>query len=144
MRKVWILAANRTTARVFRAENTHKLVEIKTLQHQEGHEHASDLNADRQGRSNNRKGYGIDTMEAKTPTETKEAVRFAIEIANMLHEGLKTDSFERLYVIANPPFVSILRDACKASVVKLIEKEVHKDLTQCRSEQVRECLPPVL
>ena len=76
MRKVWIITANRTHARVLRAENTHKLVEIKTLNHKEGHEHARDLCADKQGRTNNRQGYGIDTMQAKTPVETKEAVRF--------------------------------------------------------------------
>lgn len=144
MRKVWIITANRTQARVFRAENTHKLVEIKTLQHKEGREHARDLNADRQGRNNNRRGYGIDTMEAKTPVESKESVRFATEIAHMLHEGHKAGSFERLYLIANPPFVSILRDAIKTPVAKLIQEEVHKDLTHCRTEQVRESLPPVL
>ena len=144
MRKVWIITANRTQARVFRAENTHKLVEIKTLEHQEGHKHARDLNADRQGRNNSRKGYGVDTMEAKTSAEAKDAVLFATEIAHMLQEGYKAGSFERLYLIANPPFVSILRDALETPIAKIIQNEVHKDLTRCRTEEVREYLPPVL
>ena len=144
MRKVWIVTANRSQARVFRAENTHKLVEIKTLYHQEGREHAQDLNSDRKGRTNSHFGHTVDTMQAKTPVETKEAVIFATEIANMLDEGYKAGSFERLYLIANPPFVSILRDCLKTPIAKLIQSEIHKDLTHSRSEEVREYLPPVL
>ncbi|MCP5470152.1 MAG: host attachment protein [Chlamydiales bacterium] len=144
MRKVWIITANRCKAKVFRAENTHKLVEIKTVEHKEAHEHARDLNADRQGRNNNRLGYGVDTMEAKTSVEEKDAVQFAMELAHMLHEGYKAGFFERLYLIANPPFVSILRDALPKQVASLVEKEVHKDLTHSKGEEVREYLPPVL
>ncbi|MCH9610521.1 MAG: hypothetical protein SP1CHLAM42_05880 [Chlamydiales bacterium] len=144
MRKVWIVVANRTKVRVFRAENTHKLVEIKTLDYQDGHKHARDLNSDRQGRNNNRLGYGIDTIEAKTNVETKESVRFATEIAAMLDDGYKNQSFERLYLIANPPFVSIIKDALNTPITKLIQSEVHKDVTRARSEEVREYLPPVL
>ncbi len=144
MKKVWIVTANRSTARVFRAENTHKLVEIKTLQHEEGHQYARDVYTDRQGRASKRQPYGTDTMQAHTSLETKESVRFAMEIAHMLDEGYKAGQFERLYIIANPPFVGILHDACKGPIAKLIEKEVHKDLTHCRNEQIRECLPPVL
>jgi len=144
MRKVWIITANRTIARVFRAENTHKLVEIKMLEHSEGNKHARDLYSDRQGRSNSRHGYGINTMEAKTPFEVKEAILFATEIAHMLDEGHKSGSFERLYLIANPPFVGILRDALSHAVAHLIQSEIHKDLTHCRTEEVREYLPPVL
>ena len=62
----------------------------------------------------------------------------------MLHEGHKAGSFERLYLIANPPFVSILKDSLEPAVAKMIQDEVHKDLTHCRSEEVREYLPPVL
>lgn len=144
MRKVWIVVANRSQVRVFRAENTHKLVEIKTLDHKEGHEQARDLQSDRKGRTNNRKGFGVDTMEAKTSAETKESVVFATEIAQMLEEGEKAKAFERLYLIANPPFVSILKDAMKSALTKMIQGEVHKDLARCSPEQIREYLPPVL
>lgn len=144
MRKVWIISANRTQARVFRAENTHKLIEIKTIMHEEGHEHARDLYSDRQGQNNSRKGYGVDTMEAKTSMEAKESVRFATEIAKMLFESFKAGSFERLYLIANPPFVSILKDALDPQLAKIVQAEIHKDLHQAKSEEIREYLPPVL
>ncbi len=144
MRKVWIVTANRTCLRVFRAENTHKLVEIKKLEHADGHKHGRDLTAEKEVRNTYRKGFGVDTMEAKTSIEAKEAVQFATEIAEILHEGYKAGSFEKLYLIANPPFVSIVRDALPKALTKIIGSEVHKDLTKCRPEEVREYLPPVL
>ncbi|MCH9703593.1 MAG: host attachment protein, partial [Chlamydiae bacterium] len=58
--------------------------------------------------------------------------------------GYKNQSFERLYLIANPPFVSIIKDALNTPITKLIQSEVHKDVTRARSEEVREYLPPVL
>lgn len=144
MRKIWIVTANRSRATIYRAESTHKLVEIKSLKHGEGHEHAKDLVSDKQGQVNNRVGFGVDAMELRTKVETKESRNFAKEIAEVLREGHKVGAFERLYLIANPPFITFLKEAMGTPVINLIQKEVHKDLTQSKGEDIREYLPPVL
>lgn len=83
-------------------------------------------------------------MEEKTPPKVKEAVSFAHQIAHFLEENFHTGTYERIYLVVKPPFLGHLREALNPNVSKLIESEVHKDLTQMRPEQIREYLPPVL
>ncbi|MFN0064926.1 MAG: host attachment protein [Chlamydiales bacterium] len=144
MRKVWIVCANKSRAKVLYAENVDKLCEFRSLEHKESHEKAKDLVADKRGRTNSRVGFGMNSLEEKTTPQEKEAHHFAAEIAHMLDEAHKSGEFERLYLIANPPFVAVLKGCLKPAIVKLIEKEIHKDLTLSKSEQIREYLPPVL
>ncbi len=144
MRKVWIVVANGSQSTIYKAKNTHTLIELKTFQHHETQQSKGELNSDRPGRQTNRVGYGTDTMEEKTPPKVKEASSFAQEIAYYLEEGFNGATCERIYIVAKPPFLGFIRGALSANVSKLVEAEVQKDLTQMRPEQIREYLPPVL
>lgn len=144
MRKVWIIVANATLTKIYKAENVNSLIELKQFHHLEGHLSGEELYSDRQGRMTMRNMYGTDTMEDKTSPKTKIANLFAEEIVQFLEEGFNTNQYERLYLIAKPPFLGHLHQFLPPNVSKLIYSEIHKDLTQMGPEQIREYLPPVL
>lgn len=144
MRKVWIIVANASQTIIYKAENVHKLTEIKKLQHAESHLARRDLVSDKQGRGHQRIGSANDTLSDTTSPKEKEANIFAHEIAHFLEEGYKNGEYERLYLISKPPFLGYLRQSLSPHVSKLIESEIHKDLTLIKSEEIREYLPPVL
>lgn len=144
MRKVWIVVANSSYSKIYRAENAHKIIDFKTLEHAESHMHAQDLVSDCQGRTTRSTLFGTDTMSERTSIKTKESMHFAQQIVACLEEGCKNGDCERLYIIAKAPFLGHLREALTPNLAKLVHAEVSKDLTQLTPEQVREYLPPVL
>lgn len=144
MRKVWIVVANGSQASIYRAENLSHLIEVEHFNHEEAHMKKSEFNSDRPGRATQRKGYGTDTMEEKTPPKEKEHLHFATTLANYLTTHFHKSSFERLYLVSSLPFLGHLRLALDPNVSKLVASEIGKDLTQSRPEQIRDYLPPVL
>lgn len=144
MRKIWIVVANSTYSKIYRAEDTRKIVEFKTLEHLEGHMKAQELVSDNQGRNTNSKTYGTDTMGDKLTLKTKESMHFADQIVAFLDEGWKNGECERLYIISKAPFLGHLRESLPPHLAKMVHSEINKDLTQLTAEQVREYLPPAL
>lgn len=146
MRKVWIVVANSTYSKIYHAENTQKIIELRSFEHREGHMKASQLVSDSQGRNTNTAiyGYGSDSMEDKTSLKTKESMIFAHQIIAYIEEGIKKGECERLYLIASPVFLGHLREVLTPQLAKLVHTEINKDLTQLTPEQIREYLPPVL
>lgn len=144
MRKVWVVVANSSISKVYKADSVDTLSELKQFHNLAAHLTRQDLASDRPGRSTQRGFYGTDTMEEQTPLKVKEGVLFAKEIAHFLEEGYNAGHYERIYLIAKPPFLGFIHQSLHPNVAKLIESEVHKDLTQMRPEQIREYLPEVL
>lgn len=144
MRKVWIVVANSTHSKIYHAENTHKIIELKSFEHPEGHMRANELMSDSLGRTTHMGLYGTQAMEERTSLKTKESTIFARQIIAYLEEGFKKGECERLYLIANPAFLGHLREVLTPHLAKLVHAEINKDLTQLTPEQIREYLPPVL
>ena len=124
--------------------NAHKIIEIKSFEHEESHLPVHELVSDAQGRSTSAITFGSDTMDERTSIRTKEAVKFADQIVDFIEDGFKKGECERLYVVAKAPFLGHLREALSPGLHKIVAAEVSKDLTQLSPEQVREYLPPVL
>lgn len=144
MRKVWIVVANSCVAKIYRAENVETLVEHKSFEHQESHMPSRDLVSDHLGRATQKGFAGSDTMQERTPLKLKEANAFAHQIAAFLQESYNKGEFERLYLIAKAPFLGSLRESLPANLTKIIESEIHKDLSQQTAREIRDYLPPVL
>lgn len=142
MHKIWVVVANRSEMKIYLAKNVNTLTEISTLKHLEGQQTDQNLVADKQG--SHRGSFGTDTMEEKTSTKHKQATNFANQIAKKLEDGIKHEKVERIYLLASPEFMGILRQILKPNIRKFIEKEIDKDLTSANVEQIREHLPPVL
>lgn len=142
MRKVWVVVANRAEMKIYRAENVHTLIQIHYLTHIQSQLTSQELTSDKQG--SHRGSFGSDTMEEKTPAKLKEANSFANQIAKVLEDAVNKKEVERIYLIANPQFMGILRQAINPQVAKLIEREIPKDVVHATADQIREYLPPVL
>jgi protein required for attachment to host cells len=143
MRKVWILVANGSDAKVYRAESVKHLCLEESFTHPESRLPNHDLVSDGQGRNTERFGSQPHKMEYRHSPKLKEKDHFASEIALYLEKGLLEGKYERLYVIANPTFISLLHHHLNGSVTKVIEKEIHKDLMVFGPEEVIKHLPPV-
>jgi len=144
MKKVWVVVANSSLSKIYRAENTNVLIEHGIFFHDESHLPVHELLSDRQGRETNKGMCGGDTYEARTPTKLKEALHFAEQIAHFLEKGYNAGEYEKVYIVAKPPFLGHLRQFLHPNVAKLVGAEIHKDLTQLRPEEVREYLPSAL
>jgi len=69
-----------------------------------------------------------------------EAARFAHEIAGELDRARREDRFDRLVVMAGPPFLGALRAALPEPVRARVMAEVPKDLVHQADSAVREAL----
>lgn len=144
MKKVWVVVANQTKARIYQAKNMHALEEIHGFIHPEGHLHDSDLIGDKQGRTIRNAAPGNNTYQEKTSPHTKEAQHFATTISKYLEKHLQENAFEHLYIIASPVFLGILRDTLSHRIKNMITKEIPKDVVQFDANQIRDYLPHVL
>jgi len=157
--KTWVVVADSARARVFRVEETSgahggsqfaptgealvgALVEIKDLAHPESLRKASDMASDAPGMTSVQhmpSKFGM--AEIVSPKE-QEAIRFAKEVADYLkHES---GSYDRLYVVAPPHFLGLLRADIDKAVHAKVAGEFHKELTHFPAEQIREHLPAEL
>jgi len=140
MKKVWVVVANRSDAKIYKTESLNKLVEYKTLSHKEAHLHDQDLISDAPGRMS-RRGHNSETLSQKTSVQEKEAALFAKEIAAFLEKGCATGECECIYIIAKAPFLGFLRDALVSKVTKLVAAEIQKDIVNLTTEEIRSYLP---
>lgn len=96
--------------------------------------HDRDLASDRPGRSYESVGGARHSVQrAETPRHT-EAVRFARRIARRLDDARRKDEFDRLVVVAGPPFLGLVREQLSGPTRARVAREIHKDLVHSTPE----------
>ncbi len=143
-KKVWIIVASATMARIFAAKNPHGLMEVEVLTHPESRTREHDLVSDRAGRSFASTGHTSNAMERPHTQHEVEEGLFALEICRRLEAARQQGLFSRLYLIANPVFLGILREHMDKGVTSLVVGEIHKNIISLKPEEVRKYLPDVL
>lgn len=138
--KTWVVVADAARARVFDVEGkTKALVEIMDLSHPASLQHASDMASDAPGMSSVKGMPSKFGMEEIVSPKEEEAIRFAKQVAEALQAGLA--DYERLYLIAAPHFLGLLRKDLDQAVHAKIVKEIDKELTKHSLEDIRAHLP---
>jgi protein required for attachment to host cells len=144
MSNIWIVVADASRARFFTADKpAGPLTETETLNNPEARLHEGALVTDRGGRGSNgagaRHGYG-------TGNQAKEeaANRFAAEVCRHLEKGRNGHAIGKLYVMAAPSFLGLLRKHQSDALRGLIRDEVAADLSTQPPERIRERLPDYL
>jgi protein required for attachment to host cells len=61
-----------------------------------------------------------------------------------LEAGRNIGEFEQLVLVAPPDFLGLLRKAISHPTAKLVSREIGKNLTQRKPEQIRSLLPEFL
>ncbi len=140
MQKTWVVVADRSRARIFSiATPRAPLTEIEDLVHPEARAHDRDLTSDRPGRTSD--NHVLGNAHAARDQQAQE---FAREIASRLEAGRNTTQFERLILVAGPDVLGLLRKAMNGHLAKLVVREVEKNLTQQRADEIRKLLPTYL
>jgi protein required for attachment to host cells len=114
--------------------------EVARITDPTAHLHDRDLMSDRPGRSYESFGGARHALERENDPRQREAVRFARRIARRLDEARRKDEFERLVVVAGPPFLGLLRHAMSKPTKACVAHEIHKDLVHGPIAALREHL----
>jgi len=136
--KTWVVVADAARARVFNVEGK-AIAEIMDLSHPASLQHASEMASDAPGMTSVKGMPSKFGMEEIVSPKEEEAIRFAKQVAEALRAGLA--DYERLYLIAAPHFLGLLRKDLDKAVQAKIVKEIDKDLTKHTLEDIRAHLP---
>jgi protein required for attachment to host cells len=144
MSNICVVVADASRARVFTAEKpAGPLNEIETLSNPEARLHEGDLVSDRGGRDSNGGGssHGYNTANG---AKHEAANRFAAEVCKHLEKGRTGKTFGKLYVMAAPGFLGLLRKHQSDALRGLISDEISKDLSREAPDRIRAQLPEYL
>lgn len=145
MSKIWILVGDSTKARVFYTDKRNgRLSEQFDLVNPEGRLHEQDLTTDQHGRTaNSATGtrHGLGEQESHKHQSVEQ---FARDIAERLEQGRAAGEWEKLYIVADPSLLGMLRKALDRDTVQRVAGEVPKNLTRGSRKEVRRVLPDFL
>lgn len=144
MNNIMVVVADASRARVFTADKpAGPLNEIETLSNPEARLHEGDLVSDRGGRESrgggSSHGYGTGSV-----AKEEAANRFAAEVCRHLERSRTGNELAKLYVMAAPAFLGLLRKHQSQALRGLITGEISKDLSRERPERIRAQLPEFL
>lgn len=143
-KETWILVANSSYAKIYKAENNNKLLEIQQFDHPESRMDDKELVSSKQGRTNASVGNRRSAMEYQTTPKQQEFHVFAKQISQFLEQAYESGKIGRLYLSASPAFLGILRQTFSQLVTGLIAGQVDRDMTHLKPDDIRAHLPPVL
>ena len=140
----WVLVADTCRARFFAAEKSASpLMEVQDLTFPEARLHEGDLVSDKNGRGNspsgNAHGFGGDYGHKE-----ESADRFAVQVCDELEAARSRGAFQKLYVVAAPAFLGLLRKHQSPPLRHLVAGEVDKNLATRDSGAIRKHLPDFL
>jgi protein required for attachment to host cells len=131
----WVVVADSALAKLFRVVKFPKLQEITILQHPESRLHNQDLISSRPGRGNHKGGTTYSYASEVSPKQ-HEAAKFAIYLADYLSKAEKNGEFNRLYLLANPTFLGLVRQHLTSDVQKAIIAELPIELTAAETSVI--------
>ena len=134
---VWVVVANSTQARIFKADTVHHLTELETLIHPGSRMHSSELTSDRPGRSFESTHSGTrHAMEPKTDPQQHEFDEFAKHLSKHLNLACGNGKCGKLYLAASPAFLGLLRQHLNEKTIHLVANQLDKDITQLSPKEI--------
>ena len=147
--KSWVLVADSARARLFStATPAAPLVEVEDMLNPSARLREHELDSDRSGRlaGGLRDNHGGGNVAARHDNARHEhdRLQFGRAICSRLKDLHLDGKLMRLYVIAEPGFLGVLRQCMPDSVQNLVVQAVDKNLTTAKSTDIRETLPTYL
>ncbi len=140
----WVLVADNSRARFFAADKARSpLQEIRDMVDPQARLHEGDLVTDRDGRDRT-PGAQFHGVGSDRSFKDDGADRFAQQVCAELDAARTQSAFEKLYIIAAPGFLGLLRKHQTSPLRQLIAGEVDKNMTIQSSEAIRGHLPDFL
>ena len=139
---ICVLVADSSKAKILVAESGQDpLVEQKLLDHPEGRLREQDLVTDGSGSEGDSGGFGKHSMGHEGDARQQQAVKFAAEISAELDRLRRTGDLRRIYLMAPPKFLGLLRSALSQQCNELLAGEINKDLVNHAIDDIRSHLP---
>ena len=142
MQKIWILAADGSRARIFEALGSNpKVREIDDLANPPGRANNRELRTDAHGRYSG-KGQGHHGHVTSPPVDAveHETELFSKMLGDYLDKARNEHRYDRLYLIAPPKFMGLVRQHLSKEAQKLVEEEITKDISWFDARDVEEYL----
>lgn len=80
----------------------------------------------------------------RTSQHDKAAANFARDIVNTLEQAIATHDLHKIYVVAEPDMLGLLRKELPQRIKALVAKEIAKDIVMRTPTQIRDFLPASL
>lgn len=124
----WVVVADACQARIYQVTKFPKIQEVACYEHPESRLHNQELAGSKPGRGFQRGGGVRYSYQSELEPKQVEADKFALELAHMLSKCKSERGFDRLYIIAGPTFLGMLRRHLDPQVRKSIVAELSKEL----------------
>jgi protein required for attachment to host cells len=144
MRTTWIVAADASRARVFEITDPERhLRAVEEFAHPEGRANNRELNSDAQGRYFSQGGG----PRAHSATRQVSAVDhenelFSKNLSRYLDKARSQHRYDKLYLIAPPEFLGLMRENLSKEVRKIIAEEINKDLSWFDARDIERYVKP--
>ena len=136
----WVVIANGSNAKFFRVVKFPKIEEFEVFEHPASRLRNQDLVSDQAGRTFESVGTARSAYEAHVDPHHVELLKFARLLGERLTEEKRKQSFSRLYLMANPSFLGLLRPHLDHSTKEALVAEVGKDMTEQSVDEIEKHL----
>ena len=135
--QTWIAVANGSECKIFSIKNRIKgLKLLKEFYFDTSCLKSVNLGVERPGRVHESSNPTRHAIEPKSDLHNKEKTRFSNLIANFLNKAAVQMKFHHLILIASPEFLGEIRKRFHKNTNSLIKKEIDKDLTHLKAENI--------
>jgi protein required for attachment to host cells len=143
--KTWVVCADAGRARIFESSPIDgALLEFIDLLNPDARQHDTEAMSDRRGHvTQGPAGIGHAFAPRQSHAE-HVAERFAKDLCDHLDAAERAGEVEKLYVIADPGFLGLMRAHLKPATRTRVVGEVASDLARRSIEQIRGALPAKL
>lgn len=139
--RVWVVAADAARARIFQArQRDGALTEIEDLANPDVRHGQRSLRADREGHAANAAGGGH-ALQRNATEDHQVAEDFARRVARRLAQGRRRGEVDRIYVLAEPHLLGVVRESLDAPTRRLLAGEIDRDVTRQTALAIRRRLP---
>ena len=134
MPTTWIVTGDAARARILQVTGRNHLEEIESFVNPGGRMQGRELVEDAHPRFRGTAGPGNDREEMSAPDI--EAEKFSKELGRYLDHARTEHRYDRLYLVAPPRFLGMLRKELGKEVQKLVRDELDKDLSWFDAREV--------
>lgn len=142
---IGIVVCNHSQVRLFKANNMSIVSEIADQVNPQARMRDQHLATDEPGKY---RGGGLGGQhhaeDHRTAPRDKAAANFARDIAAAVETMVATHRLEKLYIIAEPAMLGLLRAELSDHCRKLVADEITKDVVGRTPDQIRDYLPTPL
>lgn len=137
---IWVVAADGRAARIFEGGRTGELTEFETLVNPDAGLPERELTSDAPGRASAR-GTRRQTFESRNSKRDVARERLASVIVERLVAGHSQHRYARLYVVAEPTMLGLLREKIEREPGIEITADAPLDVVHASAAAVRAQLP---